>query len=64
MERCQVCGRKFKNFNALEQHARAKDHKQSECDDGPSVASLMIDAQIDRAMGLPIEDWIADMLPD
>lgn len=35
-----------------------------EDDDEPSIASQMIDAQIARACGEPVEDWLADMLPD
>ena len=67
MEQCKSCSRKFKDVNGLRQHARAKGHEQlrpADNDDGPSIASLMIEAQIDRAMGNPIDDWLADMLPD
>ena len=71
MEQCQSCSRTFKDIHALSQHARAKGHvikitapSQSDNDDGPSMASLMIEAQIDQSMGLPVDDCLADMLPD
>jgi hypothetical protein len=30
----------------------------------PSMAELMIDAELSRAMGEPVEDWLSDMLTD
>ena len=62
--RCPSCNREFKDVHALSQHVRAKGHGLSDNDDGPSTASQMIDAQIDQAMGNPVDDWLADMLPD
>lgn len=65
-ERCKTCGKKFNNDNALRSHARDKKHQLPErvAQREPSMADLMIDAHIDRAMGLPVEDWLIDMLPD
>ncbi len=66
MEQCQTCSKKFKDIDGLRCHAKAKGHQQpvrcSERD--PSMATLMIDAHIDRAMGLPVDDWLVDMMPD
>ena len=65
--KCPTCNREFRDSHALGQHTRAKGHGQFKLltdDDGPSMSSLMIDAQIDRAMGLPVDDWLVDMLPD
>lgn len=32
-------------------------------DEEPSMADLMIEAQMNRAMGIGNEDWLEDMLP-
>lgn len=56
--KCVVCGPavSFSTMAAYKQHLEAKHHE-------PSIAEQMIDAERDRAMGEPIEDWLADMLP-
>ena len=66
MEQCQTCSKKFRDANALRSHAKAKGHQlpEREAEREPSMANLMIDAHIDRAMGLPVDDWLADMMPD
>lgn len=46
-------------FASQNRHQISKDR-----DDGDeSIASLMIQAQIDRACDEPVEDWLAGMLP-
>lgn len=66
MELCQTCSKKFRDTDALRSHVKAKKHQRPErqVEREPSMADLMIDAQIDRAMGLPVSDWLVDMLPD
>ena len=70
-ERCPYCPRSFHEVNALGQHLRAKHKgkKVPDCvrhkrhDDEPSIASLMIEAQIAQACGEPVDDWLLDMMP-
>ena len=66
MEQCQTCSKKFRDVGALRSHTKAKGHQLPEriAQREPSMADLMIEASIDRAMGLPVEDWLADMMPD
>ncbi len=66
MEQCQTCSKKFRDIDTLRSHAKAKGHQRPERqpEREQSMASLMIDARIDQAMGLPIDDWLADMLSD
>lgn len=58
---CLYCGRKFRSLAGVKQHEQAK-HPRAEKDE-PSIADLMVQAELDRAMGEPVEDWLADMLP-
>jgi len=55
---CRDCDRKFATKGALKQHRLAK-HTDAE----PSIAEQMIEGEVNRAMGVPNEDWIEDMLP-
>lgn len=59
---CPHCGKVLAGRRTLNQHVRTKHREPS--DDEPSIASRMIDAQLDRAMGLPVEDdWLLESLP-
>lgn len=72
---CPYCARSFVDANGLWQHARTKHYGKGREkainalrprrveDDEPSMADLMIKAQLDRAMGDPIPGWLADMMP-
>lgn len=66
--KCPICPRTFAGANAVSQHCRDKHHVKCpptfKCEDEPSIASQLVDASLDRAMGLPVEDWLADMLPE
>ena len=56
--KCSECPKMFKREIDMSNHYTAKHH-----DDEPSVASLMVQAEIDIAMGEPVEDWLSEMLP-
>lgn len=43
---------------------RRKARKLAASSEGESVATRMIDAQLNRAMGLPVDDDLIEMLPD
>lgn len=61
---CPTCGKRFTDNNAQRLHAKAKNHKRLPYEDAePSMADLMIEAQMNRAMGGQNEDWIEEMLP-
>jgi len=66
---CPACSRQFGDANAVRNHHNMKHKKRTPLpktwgdDHEPSMAELFVDAEIGRAMGDPIEDWIADMLP-
>ncbi|MBS7703284.1 hypothetical protein [Chelatococcus asaccharovorans] len=61
---CGACHKRFTTIQAVKQHAAT--HKRAlieifervgraPADDEPSIASRVIDAELDRAMGLPID---------
>ena len=63
---CPSCGKRFVGNNEQRQHAKSKKHKalpRDTTNDEPSMAELMIEAQMNRAMGIHNEGWIEDMLP-
>lgn len=57
---CRICGKEFPFKTRLKQHIKAHFQKQHE----PSMAERLIDAQIDRAMGDPVDDDLLEMLPE
>lgn len=68
---CPYCTKKFADAWGVYAHAKVK-HKGKKLahlkpnkkeDDEPSMADLMIDAQLNRAMGIRNDDWLEDMLP-
>lgn len=71
--RCSVCGKWFYKKDHVENHIRdtpTKKHAKAKAifeirkDDDESMADVFVNAEISRAMGEPVDDWIADMLPD
>lgn len=59
---CQICGKKFKTIHSRKQHVRNYHHGMNRVSAEPSVATQMIDAQIDIAMGDSAPDWLIDMM--
>lgn len=69
---CSRCKRVFANRFACFDHIQAK-HEHGEPiayirpkdkeDYEPSMAELMVEAEISRACDEPVEDWLLDMLP-
>ncbi len=72
--KCSVCNKRFTKESGAAMHIRDMAHKKLatpehdprnyQPDDDPSMADMMINAQLDRAMGNPVDDWLADMLDD
>lgn len=68
---CEYCPSRFGDVNAAKQHCAKKHrgrrnkwaHLMRENDE-PSMASRLVDAQIDASMGLPVDDDIEAMFPD
>lgn len=68
---CTICPKRFSTWSGVYSHAKAKHPKHdlsalkklafSPDSDEPSMAELVIEAQLARAMGDPVEGWIADM---
>lgn len=70
--KCSCCGRVFKSRVGCDEHIRVKHNgeavriavgKSIKQDDEPSMASMFIEAEMNRAMGISNEQWIEDMLP-
>ena len=71
---CPVCGKGFKSPEGVLAHARAKHVKhyvspdlkpilRRDLRDEPSMADRMIDAQLQQAMGGPVDDdWLLDSI--
>lgn len=69
---CPSCGKRVADENALYQHSKRK-HKgpakhRAKAPARPergsdSVASALVDALFDHAMGLPVDDYLLDMFP-
>lgn len=63
---CPHCGRRAADENGLYCHVKAKHGRRAarpfrpEPDREPSMGELVADAQLARAMGEPVEDWIAE----
>ena len=73
--RCPTCGRSFGSPRARHQHevnvhspkalARRSAEKAALASDRePSMADLVVDASVNRAMGVRNEDWIEGMFGD
>ena len=73
--RCAACGRSFGSPRARHQHevnvhsAKALARRSAEkaalaADREPSMADLMVNASMNRAMGVRNEDWIESMFGD
>jgi predicted small metal-binding protein len=76
---CPHCTSSFRNGNGLYSHVRMKhgkakareinhlrksfDSPGAARDEEESMASIFIQAEINRNMGISNEDWIEDMLP-
>lgn len=65
---CPICGKTMVPTDPPPyQHIKAKQGGKGKAayrdEHEPSIADLMVQASIDRAMGEPVEDWLADMLP-
>ena len=70
--RCSRCKKVFKSRAGCDHHIQMKHggdgeripvgESASRKDYEPSMAELMIGAQLDRAMGNPVPDWLEDML--
>jgi hypothetical protein len=67
MRRCSRCGRYFKSRMGADDHILMK-HKGigqrvsvRRPDDDPSMADLVVDAEIARACGEPVDPLIAEM---
>lgn len=68
--RCSRCGKHFRNYQAARQHIRDYHKKRGgevvparQYDTEESMADLLVEAEINRAMGKPNEPWLEDMLP-
>lgn len=67
--KCSLCGKSFPCKRAAHQHMMAV-HKKKRGEvlivvppeREESLADLFVQAEIDRLMGLPVEDWIEDSL--
>lgn len=66
---CPYCTKRLADANGLYSHVKKKHpnkkraHLRPKRDEEPSMADLMIEAQINRAAGVKNDDWIEDMLP-
>ena len=69
--KCSLCNKRFHQKKHGENHARDY-HKKKDAgivhaprtDNEPSMADLMVNAEINRACGDPVDDYLLDMLPD
>lgn len=70
--RCSRCGKVFSSRAGADAHIRDKHAgdgkripvgRQPSQDSEQSMASLLIEAELDRAMGLSVDEDLADMLP-
>lgn len=67
--KCQTCGNILDNEGIAIRHMRRKHGgvgsftEWERDDDDESMASLMVQADIDRRSGLPIDSWLSNMLP-
>jgi len=67
---CSTCKRQFASEEGCRDHIRAKHPRKSghplklqPSGKRESMASLFIQGELNRAMGIPNEDWLEDMLP-
>ena len=72
---CKLCNKRFTNPTNVARHAKDKHGRtddlsmrvkkvQKKPTAEPSIASLMVEARLDRAMGLPVDDWLLEMLDE
>lgn len=67
--RCSRCGKEFATRRAADQHIVTKHKGKGERvhvkvrDDEPSMAELLIEAEIARACGEPVDEYLLEMLP-
>lgn len=67
---CPHCGQSFGDANGLFNHTKAKHGRKAARAVRPvpereqSMASLLIEAQLQHAMGEPVDDWLMDMFPE
>jgi hypothetical protein len=68
--KCSTCSKPFTTHKGASDHIAGVHAKKGgevitedrhEADDDPSFADLYIENELNRAMGLPTEDWIDDM---
>lgn len=73
---CPHCPRVLQDENAAQNHLRDKHRAiwnsaharrrraaKRQAEREPSIADLMVDAEMNRAMGIRNPDWLEDMLP-
>ena len=64
---CSRCGKHFGKPKYCRQHIAAVHKAGGEPVPVPereeSMADIFVQAELDRAMGNPVDDWIADMMP-
>lgn len=53
---CHTCGKRLKSIRGRKDHERT-----AHSDNDESMASIFVAAGINRAMGVPNEDWIEEM---
>lgn len=70
--RCPICGKRMRAPESVVQHARDRHHRLGVTPvpvqprqerDHETMADLFVQAEINRHMGVPNEEWIEEMLP-
>jgi hypothetical protein len=65
-EPCPHCGKMFADRNSVFQHLKAKHGGKGKAayrpEREPSMGEIVAEAQMNRAMGIPNEDWIETIL--
>lgn len=70
--KCSTCGRPCQTESGVLTHAKAKHPKKGgkailreeySAPESDSMADVFLDGELNRAMGIPNEDWVEDMLP-
>lgn len=68
MRRCSRCGKEFSTCQGAQMHIDMKHHGKGERvavvkrEYEQSMADIMIEAQIAKACGEPVDDWLMDMM--
>lgn len=67
--KCSRCGKAFKSRKDTDNHIKdmhkGKGHRvpvSNRNDDEPSLGDQLAEAEFDRAAGLPVEDWLKNMM--